>query len=517
MSSCLAAAQLRQQREWFQVTLASIGDAVITTDTEGRVTFLNPVGEQLTGWASSEALGVSLDRVFDIVDEHGGQKVENPVAQVLREGSIVGLASYAVLIAKNGSERAIEDSAAPIRDANGSVSGAVMVFRDVTARRRAEAALREADRRKDEFLATLAHELRNPLAPIRQAALISRSSNATEAQKRWSHEVVDRQVQHMSLLLDDLLDISRVTRGTLILRLQPTDLASTIDVAAETARPLIDAKRHTLSIDLPGEPVLFNADPLRISQILSNLLTNAAKYTDPEGQIRLIARGEPEQVTIRVVDTGIGISEEAIPKVFEMFSQISSARDRSESGLGIGLSLTKGLVELHGGKIEARSAGLGRGSEFTVCLPKGVITVEKPENSIAGKAPHPPLRRRILLADDNCDAAETLAELLRLQGYEVSMVHDGPSALAAFTDFSPDVVLLDIGMPGVSGYDVARKLRNASSTLKLIAITGWGQEEEKGRALSSGFDVHLTKPVSFQDLLLLLQSDALRSSSTKSQ
>jgi len=219
----------------------------------------------------------------------------------------------------------------------------------------------DADRRKDEFLATLAHELRNPLAPIRQATFISKALGATDAQKRWSNDVVERQIQHMSLLLDDLLDISRVTRGTLVLRIQPTELASMIDAAVETARPAIDGKRHELGIELPDEPVQFSADPLRMAQILSNLLTNAAKYTDPEGYIRLSARCEGDEVTIRVSDTGIGISSEALPRLFEMFSQIPCARDRSEGGLGIGLALTKGLVELHGGKIEAHSAGLGAG------------------------------------------------------------------------------------------------------------------------------------------------------------
>ncbi len=247
--------------------------------------------------------------------------------------------------------------------------GVFATFHDVSARRLAEIALREADRRKDEFIAVLAHELRNPLAPIRQAALISKAPGATEAQKRWSHDVIERQVQYMSLLLDDLLDISRVTRGTLVLRMQSTELAAAVDVAIETARPLIDAKRHVLSVNLPHEPVQFTADPLRLAQILSNLLTNAAKYTDPEGQIRLSANSDAEQLVIRVVDSGVGISAENLPRIFRMFSQVHPTMDQSEGGLGIGLALAKGLVELHGGTIEAASAGLGHGSEFTVRLP----------------------------------------------------------------------------------------------------------------------------------------------------
>ena len=365
---------------------------------------------------------------------------------------------------------------------------------------------RDADRRKDEFLATLAHELRNPLAPIRQAALISKAPGATDAQKRWSHDVIDRQVQHMSLLLDDLLDISRVTRGTLALRMQPTELSSIIDTAVETARPTIDAKRHVLSVEVPPEPIQFTADPLRVAQVLSNLLTNAAKYTDPEGQIRLIARCEGDSVVIRVKDSGIGISAAALPRVFNMFSQVHSTTDRSEGGLGIGLSLAQGLIELHGGTIEANSEGLGCGSEFTVRLPHRTaqargITPDRPA-AVASTSRH-----RILIADDNRDSAETLAALLRMEGHEVTSVHDGPVALSAFGEIRPDVALLDIGMPGLTGYEVARKMRQSSSgaPLTLIAITGWGQDIDKERAYAAGFDHHLTKPVDPHRLAELLR------------
>ena len=500
-----AEAQLREQREWFEVTLASIGDAVIATDTHGSVTFLNPMAEKMTGWKSDEAIGKPLHTVFRIINEHTRKSAENPVDRVLREGIIVGLANHTALIAKDGTETAIEDSAAPIWSANRELSGVVMVFHDVTDRRRAEAALREADRRKDEFLATLAHELRNPLAPIRQATFISKAAGATEAQKRWSNDVIERQVRHMSLLLDDLLDISRVTRGTLVLRLQPADLTSMIDAAVETARPAIDGKKHALTVEVPDEPVRFSADPLRMAQILSNLLTNAAKYTDPEGHIRLTACCDDDEIVIRVSDTGIGMSAEALPRIFEMFSQIGSARDRSEGGLGIGLALTKGLVELHGGTIHAHSPGLGRGSEFVVRLPR------KPAPDSGGLAglegARPVVSRRVLIADDNRDAADTLAEFLRMEGHEVKLVHDGPAAVAAFAAFRPHVVLLDIGMPGLSGYEVARKMRELEprSDVTLIAITGWGQESDKQRALHAGFDYHLTKPCDLQRVSQLIQ------------
>jgi signal transduction histidine kinase len=367
---------------------------------------------------------------------------------------------------------------------------------------------RDADRRKDEFLATLAHELRNPLAPIRQAALISKAPAATDAQKRWSHDVIDRQVQHMSLLLDDLLDISRVTRGTLALRMQSTELASVIETAVETARPTIDTKRHLLTVDIPTEPIRFTADPLRVAQVLSNLLTNAAKYTDPEGQIRLIARCEGSDVVIRVADSGIGISAAALPRVFNMFSQVHSTTDRSEGGLGIGLALAQGLIELHGGTIEANSAGLGCGSEFTVRMPRRVVVDLVQNTSNASPTTRATLSRRILIADDNRDSAETLAALLRMEGHEVKSVHDGPVALSVFGELKPDVALLDIGMPGLTGYEVARKMRQSAprAPLTLIAITGWGQDIDKERAFAAGFDHHLTKPVDPQRLVELLKS-----------
>jgi signal transduction histidine kinase len=366
---------------------------------------------------------------------------------------------------------------------------------------------RDADRRKDEFLATLAHELRNPLAPIRQAALISKAPGATDAQKRWSHDVIDRQVQHMSLLLDDLLDISRVTRGTLALRMQLTELAAVIDSAVETARPTIDTKRHELILDIPPEPIRFTADPLRVAQVLSNLLTNAAKYTDPEGQIRVTARCEGNDVVISVADSGIGISAAALPRVFNMFSQVHSNTDRSEGGLGIGLALAQGLIELHGGSIEASSAGLGCGSEFTVRLPRRNVIERSHATSHSTTATRANVRRRILIADDNRDSAETLAALLRMEGHEVKAVHDGPVALSAFGELKPDVALLDIGMPGLTGYEVARKLRQSpgGASVTLIAITGWGQDVDKERAHAAGFDHHLTKPVDPQRLVELLK------------
>jgi signal transduction histidine kinase len=364
----------------------------------------------------------------------------------------------------------------------------------IVNREKAEAALRENDRRKDEFLATLAHELRNPLAPIRQAALISRSPEATDAQKEWSHDVITRQVQNMSLLLDDLLDISRITRGTLELRRQHTTLAHVVESAIETAQPAIDGKRHALSIELPDDSIPLDVDPLRLSQVLSNLLTNAAKYTDPEGRIRLEAGRRGDHVSIRVTDDGIGISADALPHIFTMFSQVQSSR--SSGGLGIGLALSRGLIELHGGQLTACSQGLGHGSTFEILLPASTVSRA---DAVQDATPElaPTRRRRVMVADDNLDAGESLAMLLRLDGHEVELAHNGPEALALFERMKPEIAILDIGMPGLSGYEVARRIRQKpeSREVTLIAVTGWGQDADKSRAAASGFDHHFTKPV----------------------
>jgi signal transduction histidine kinase len=376
----------------------------------------------------------------------------------------------------------------------------------IANRERAELRLRDTDRRKDEFLATLAHELRNPLAPIRQAALISQSPGATAEQKNWSHEVITRQVHHMSLLLDDLLDISRITRGTLELRKQRTDLAGVIEAAVETARPAIDAKRHRLSVELPRVAVQLEADPLRLSQVLSNLLTNAAKYTDPEGQLRLVSEVIGGDVVIRVIDNGIGISPAALPNIFQMFSQVKSVRDRSDGGLGIGLALSRGLIALHSGRLEAHSAGLGHGSEFSVHLPTSVHGMTEPASPPAPAAAAN-RQRRILVADDNVDAAESLAMLLRLDGHEVELATNGTDALQVFERTRPEVAILDIGMPGLSGYEVAQRIRgNGHNEVLLIAVTGWGQDADKARATEAGFDHHFTKPVEPAALSALLGS-----------
>lgn len=391
------------------------------------------------------------------------------------------------------------------------LEGAAAVwFADITERKREEHALQEADRRKDEFLATLAHELRNPLAPIRQAALIARSNQASDTQRLWAHSIIERQVQHMSLLLDDLLDVSRITRGTLSLRKQTMPLRTIVNSAVETARPLIDSRNHVLEVDVPAG-LQIEADSLRLSQVLGNLLTNAAKYTPHGGRIRLRAQAERGTAVLRVEDSGAGIAKEDLHRIFEMFSQAGSSSESVQAGLGIGLALSKGLVELHGGSIEAHSEGPGKGSEFVVRVPLGEARAApapgRPRERDAGHA----VGRRILVADDNRDAAESLAVLLRLEGHDVYVADDGSTALRVYDEQQPEVALLDIGMPQMDGYEVARRIRArpAGKRVLLIALTGWGQDKDRAASRDAGFDHHLVKPVETEVIGRLLEPPRL--------
>jgi len=774
--------ELQQQRAWFEVTLSSIGDAVITTDVQSKVTYLNPVAESMIGWTSAQARGEPLERVFRIVNEYTRQTVANPIGRALQTGNIVGLANHTALIDKNGRVIPIEDSAAPIRDTQGKVIGAVMVFHDVSDRRRvedalrtseerlratfnqaavgivvadlngrfleanprfcdilgysfdelqqltfaqivhpedlsgsqaearvllageiqhcafenryirkdgaalwgrttlallrdaggeaqrivgiveditdrkdteralresraqaqeirsglaaivessddaiisktlegvittwnqgaerifgytagevigkpvtllippnqideeptilqklrrgeridhyetvrlskggtlldvsltvspvkdlngtiigaskiarditqrkrmeaalreeiairerAEAALREADRRKDEFLALLAHELRNPLAPIRYALAGNKKAGRTPEQRKRAEDIIERQVTHMSRLLDDLLDISRITRGTLELKKNPTELTLAVGTAIETARPILDAKNHTLSLDLPTTAVRLEADPVRLAQAFSNLLINAAKYTDPGGHIQLRAAQDGHEVVVTIRDNGIGISADMMPRLFTLFSQAQTALGRAEGGLGIGLSLVRGVVTLHGGSIEARSDGPGTGSEFIVRLPIGTPLAEVTDIEATAENLVPGAGLKILVVDDNRDAADACASLLELSGHHVQTAYTGRHALELAETFRPHAVLMDIGLPDFSGYELATKIRAApwGRGVLLIAVTGWGQEEDRRRALEAGCDHHLTKPIAPETVESLLQS-----------
>jgi PAS domain S-box-containing protein len=365
--------------------------------------------------------------------------------------------------------------------------------------RQREAALQEANRRKDEFLALLAHELRNPLAPIRYALAVARNPATTAEQTARSYDIVERQVVHMARLLDDLLDISRITLGTVALKKEPTTLSTVVEAAVETAQPFIDAKRHELTIDLPGHAVMLDADPMRLAQNFSNLLINAAKYTTRGGHIQVSATNGDGEVLVKVRDNGVGISAEMMPRLFTLFSQAQPAVGRTDEGLGVGLTLVQALVGLHGGTVEAHSEGIGRGSEFVVRLPAGEAG-NGAELTLPRRNAAPTRSLRVLVVDDNRDAADSCATMLELSGHEVKTAYNGTRALQIGVSFLPHVVLLDIGLPDLNGYEVARRIRASDwgAGLPLVAVTGWGKEEDRERALAAGFDHHLTKPVSPQ-------------------
>jgi PAS domain S-box-containing protein len=796
----LAQQEERRQREQLRVTLSSIGDAVIVTDTHGVVTFLNPVAQSLTGWSPQEAAGQPLERVFQIVNEETRRSVENPVSKVLREGVIVGLANHTVLITRDGRETQIDDSAAPIRGEEGTVAGVVLVFRDVTEVRRAvqarlhlaaivessddaiighdldgiitswnqgavrmygysaeemigkplsllvppdhldeapallerirrgeridhfetvrqrkdgsrfdvsvttspikngedriigaskiardisaskrnEAALwflaeaskllaelldvpstlqkvaglavphfadwcavdllaedgslqrmavahvdpakvelahelyrrfppdpaaplgawnvvrtgksehvpdiallqettkdeelrrilrdlglrsymavpltlrgrmqgvitfvaaesgrrfepgdlrsaedlaqraaiaienarlyadlKEADQRKDEFLAMLAHELRNPLAPIRNAVHLLRLPGASPETTEQARQMIERQTHHLVRLVDDLLDVSRIMQGKIDLRKQPVELAAVIAQAVETAQPVIDAQGHQLIVSVASEPLWLEGDAARLAQVVGNLIHNAAKFSARAGRVWLTAERQGNEAVVRVRDEGPGIGADLLPRIFDLFVQGDRSLERSSGGLGIGLTVVQRLVELHGGKITAHSEGPGKGSEFEVRLP----ALEEAPGQELGGASYQPMRatdcRRILVVDDNVDVAESVAMVLRLSGHDVRLAYSGPEALEAAQAYQPEVILLDIGLPGMTGYEVAQRLRQQRPFQRtlFVAVTGYGQGEDKRRSQESGFDHHLTKPVDPEVIMRLL-------------
>jgi PAS domain S-box-containing protein len=382
------------------------------------------------------------------------------------------------------------------------------VSMDITDRKRTEEALRAADRKKDEFLATLAHELRNPLAPIRNAVKILKAKGPPQPELQWGRDVIDRQVQLMARLLEDLLDVSRISRNNLELRKERVELAAVLDAALETSRPMIEAGNHELTLTLPPEPIHLEVDPVRLAQGFANLLSNAAKYTEEGGCIWLTAERHGSDVIVSVKDSGIGITAEMLPRIFEIFSQAKPALVRSQGGLGIGLSLVKGLVDLHGGSVEARSNGPGQGSEFVVRLPVAVEPPVPVPSQPSEDDGQPVTKCRILIVDDNRDSADSLAMLLEIFGNEVGTAYDGEEAVEAAGALRPEVVLLDIGMPKLNGYDACRRIRQQpwGQEMFLIALTGWGQDEDRRRTEEAGFNFHIVKPVDPAALMKLLAS-----------
>lgn len=386
-------------------------------------------------------------------------------------------------------------------------------FRDVTERKRAEEALREsverlrdADRRKDEFLAMLGHELRNPIAPILMAVELLRRKLPSSPDVERLRDVIERQARHLARLVDDLLEVSRITLGKIRLERQRVDVRAVIARALETSRPVIDARRHELRVELPGEPVEVDADPVRLAQVVANLLHNAAKYTEIGGRIQVRVAREGDQAVIRVADTGVGIPADMLDRVFDLFAQSDRSLDRAEGGLGIGLTLARRIVEMHDGEISAESAGPGRGSTFTVRLAALRPEAGAPRQAGPEEGAAPARRLRVLVVDDNLDAAELLADLVESLGHEVHVAHDGLAALEAAERCRPEVVLLDIGLPRMDGLEVARRLRGAGQDLTLVAVTGYGQEEDRRRSLAAGFNAHLVKPIDLAALTAALAS-----------
>jgi PAS domain S-box-containing protein len=492
-----------QVEAFLAAIVESSDDAIISKTLDGDILTWNAGAERLFGYSAEEVIGKPI--LILIPPERHGE--ERELLQRLRRGERIEHFET-VRRTKDGRRLDISLTVSPVRDASGRIVAASKVARDISQRKLAEAALRDADRRKDEFLAVLAHELRNPLAPIRNSLHILRLTGHLDPAAERVTDMMERQVNHMVRLVDDLLEVSRITRGKIELRKEVVEIASIVRSAVETSRPLIEAAGHRLEVTLPPEVLTVEGDPVRLTQIFANLLNNAAKYTDTGGQIWLTVVRDADGVAISVRDTGVGIPTDTLPRVFELFMQGDRHAGRAQGGLGIGLTLAKSLVEMHRGTIRAFSEGLGHGSEFVVRLP--LSTFQLPTDApLAGQESIAPLApRRVLVVDDNRDAAESMGTLLKLLGVDAYVVHNGPDALEALSFYQPTVVLLDIGMPGMDGTEVARRIRQRPDGrgITLIALTGWGQEEDRRRTMAAGFDFHLIKPADVNALRALLTS-----------
>ncbi|EYF08498.1 CheR family methyltransferase [Chondromyces apiculatus] len=491
---------LRQSEERFRAMAETVPDILFTSQPDGRTDYANPRFYEYTGLPAEAVVSTAW---ADAVHPEDQGRRQQHWSEAVKTGQAFEL-SYR-LRAADGTYRWFQSRARPIHDQQGQLSKWFGACSDIEELVQTQAALKEADRRKDEFLATLAHELRNPLAPIRNVVQILHVKEPSASEVHLARSIIDRQVEHLTRLVDDLLDVSRITRGAIELRRELVTLAAIIERALETSRPVIEAFRHQLTVTLPVESLVLDADATRLAQVFANLLHNAAKYTPEGGRIELSATispstsasGSGSDVTVRIRDNGIGIPQEMLQRVFEMFAQADTSLERAHGGLGIGLTIAKRLVEMHGGTIDATSAGQGQGSDLLVRLPLAPAgTVPREDDQKRGAQPRKSALR-VLVVDDNVDSAESLGMLLELTGNEVEMAHDGVAGLEAAQRRRPDLMLLDIGMPGMSGYEVAQRLR-AMPEMKgvlLVAMTGWGQEEDRRRSKAAGFDHHLVKPV----------------------
>jgi PAS domain S-box-containing protein len=473
-----------ESEERFRAFMQNSPSGVFLKDEEGRYLFVNRAGEELMG--RKDWLGKTDE---ELIAGRAGGEIRGHDRAVLDQSSP---RLYDLRLSTAKGERTLSSVKFTLSDASGR-RYVGSITRDVTEQRAAEEALREADRRKDRFIATLAHELRNPLAPIRTGVAILGREGTAEADRAWSRAVIERQVAHMARLVDDLLDVARVSSGKLLLRRERATLAAVVAAALETSRPALEAAGHKLLTRMPAAQAVVDADPTRLAQVLSNLLNNAAKYTPPGGTVEVHVERAGSEAVLSVRDNGMGFPPEVAGQLFEPFAQWAPA-EHGSAGLGIGLSLVRGIVELHGGTVSAASDGPGKGSRFEVRLPLAAAQQPTAPRAPAAPAAAPP-GVRVLVADDNRDAADTLCRILALYGYEVRSAYDGAAALEVCESFQPHVAVLDIGMPVRSGYEVARELRaRCGAELRLIALTGWGTEGDVQRARDAGFDHHLTKP-----------------------
>ncbi len=494
---------LRESEEQFRLLIEGIRDyAIFMLDPEGYVVSWNSGAETIKGYQAEEILGQHFSRFYperDIARRWPWHelKVAREVGRFEDEGWRVR---------KDGTMFWANVVITALYDREHRLRGFAKVTRDMTERRRVEA-LERADIHRTEFLAMLAHELRNPLAPIRNALGLIGTARPDDATLEWSRSVIERQVAHLTRLVDDLLDVSRITANKITLQKAPVEVAQVVSGAVEASQPLIQEKGQILEVHFPEEPVRVTGDLTRLSQVVLNLLNNAAKYTPEGGRIRLTVERQEGEAVLRVRDTGMGIAADLLPKVFDLFTQGERSLDRPEGGLGIGLTLVKRLIELHGGTVQALSEGPGLGTEMVVRLSllAGDLPADSSKNGEPGRAS---AARRVLVVDDNRDATETLALLLELWGHEVHSAFDGPSALAMAAEHRPEIVLLDIGLPGMTGYEVAQRLREVPGLERamLVAVTGYGQREDHRRTREAGFDHHLVKPVEPEKLRELIDS-----------
>jgi PAS domain S-box-containing protein len=509
--------ELRQAEARMRSVVDHVVDGIITIDDAGRIESFNPAAEKLFGYPRAEILGKNVNILMPepYHGEHDGY-----LRNYLTTGvpKIIGLGREVVGKRKDGSTFPMELAVSGFHiESRRFFTG---IVRDITERKQLEQELRqrleelaEADRQKNDFLAMLAHELRNPMAPMRNALHLMNMAGADDNMVRQSRTMMERQLENLVRLVDDLLDVSRIIRGKIELRREELDIATAVMRAIETAQPVIETHGHRLTIELPEAPIWVEADLIRLSQVIANLLTNAAKYTDKAGHITLAVSQDDGHAIVRVRDTGIGISSDVLPRVFDLFVQADRSLARSQGGLGIGLTLVKSLIEMHGGTVTVDSPGLGCGSEFAIKLP---VMPRDAKGDLDGKTGSvqprvsDAVRRRVLVVDDNIDAANSIAMILRLSGYDVRCAYDGPAALKTARSYHPEVVVLDIGLPVMSGYEVARQLRSEREFehVPLVAVTGYGQEEDRHRSFEAGFNCHLTKPVDVFALQAFISTQA---------